>query len=266
MSNRSGTGFEALTTVLSTAIAASKRLLLEFHFKQASFQKQHVLIVFYALIRKAESIEAMAIAKKPSGISIVVRSALENYIDFLNLLRYGDHYAQYFQYLADEQDRSYFQWMIDNPESDYSQSAAKHSLSTMNQPMESHLAEIRERMASTRSRLPERFLTRRGVNTSTMFRFQLAERDNEYGGVYKFLSHHTHGVIGPLLEGIVEGDELQWPPIEPEPSITYIDSMCGLLPDAGLRLAKKYRKPVAPLRAAKRERQRVLTEIMGEES
>ena len=218
---RIGNEFDELTSLLSEAIAQAKRLMNR--FKIAPRTKRHksfAQIVLCELVRKAESVEAMANAKAYSGVNIVVRAAFENYVDLLNLLKYPNHYPDYMTYLSFEQNRSYLQAMLDSPSSPFAKSISHFSVTTYGEPLGITLANTKKDLDAIRQALPSQFLEKRRksstpkVNTSTKLRFKVAERENEYDGAYKLLSYHTHGALAVLLDGIRKGNELQWPPAE----------------------------------------------------
>ena len=108
--------FDQITAVLSKVIREARRLLER--FKVAPKTKRYklfALIVLNELVRKCESVEAMARASAYSGINVVTRAAFENYADLLNLFKYKDAYPDYMLWAACNQDRSFLQAITEKP-------------------------------------------------------------------------------------------------------------------------------------------------------
>lgn len=255
--------FDELAALIPKAVAASKKLLNDFTVAPTTTnEKLFALIVLCELVRKAESVSAMATARAYSGINIVLRAAIENYVDLVNLIAYPQHYPDYMVYLSLNQQRSSLQAMLDNPSSPFAQSIATQSTAMYGHSVEQALAMIKTQLEAGGKNLPRQFRERgdktRKVDTREKLRFDLAGKNNEYDAVYRLLSNHVHGRLAVMLDGIRHEDTVRWPPREPDASPVGVDSMCAVLLESSLRIARKYQKPMAQLRNLKRERDSII--------
>ena len=247
--------FDEIAAVLSNVIRESKRLLTR--FKVAPRTKRYklfALIVLNELFRKCESVEAMAHASAYSGINVVTRAAFENYADLLNLFKYKDAYPDYMLWAACNQDRSFLQPITEKP-TEFAQSFELGAKTSLGRTPSEMLAETLQQMDAIEQVLPAAFKDRNGkVQKRDILRFELAGKVDEYNSLYRHLSHGAHGRVGAMLEGIMHGDEIQWPPTDPVTRpLVAIDCLSAILIESCGRVAKKFNKPDAPLKKLAKE-------------
>ena len=258
--------FEKIVVVLSKTIYESRRLLKKFKVAPRTKRfKLFALIVLNELVRKSESVEAMAKAKAYSGINAVTRASFESYADLLNLLKHQEDYADYMVYMSFNQQRTLLQPVTANADSKFAKSfevGAKESLGTSPDEM---LAATREQMDDIQQALPDVYKDRKGkVITQDKFKFKLSDQLDEYDALYRHLSSSSHGRVSAMVEGIMHGDAIQWPPSEPVTRpLVAIDCLCAILLAASGLMAKKYGKPKAPIKEIVKEHAAIRGEKSG---
>jgi hypothetical protein len=234
--------------------------------KRLRFEKMLAILVMRELLRKAESVHAMSTLSAPGGIDVVVRSAFETFADLSNLLQRGATYAAYMQYQSWEQQRSVFQAVLNFPNSPFSKSIATTGQAENGIDIATMLTVVKTEQQKSRARLTADYMdgnrepsdAKARVASSDRHRFVLAGLLHEYECVYRHLSNSAHGRVGTMLNGLVEGDEVVWPPGAERHATASVDLMAGMVLDAGKRFGRRYRKRVASLAAIQRERQDLL--------
>jgi len=242
--------FYKILSVLKGAIREAKRL--QRHFKvaqQTKRQKLFALMVLNELVRKCESIVAMAESEKDAGIDTVTRAAFENYADFKNLFLHGDDYCEYMIWAASNQQRSFLQPMFEE-ESVFSISFEKSARKARGMSAEQLMDDTKKIMQKTERDLPAKFKTKKGkVQRRDMLKFELAGLEGEYNILYRHLSASSHGRIFGMVDGIFDGEEVKWPPSKPKlRPLVALDSACAMLLENSAFLARKYRKPLPPIK------------------
>lgn len=254
MSNKDN--FDQFVAVLSKAIAEARRLL--FSFKVAPRTKQYklfALIVLNELVRKCESVEAMAKARAYAGINAVVRAAFESYADLINVLKYKGDYVNYMVWASFNQGRSRLEPMTAAKPSKFAEPFGVAMKETLGQTPVELLADTRRNMDAIAQLLPARFKDKNGkVQKRDVLRFELADKVDEYDVLYRHLSSGAHGRISAVVEGIVHGDTIRWPPSDPVnlPWMA-IDSLCAMLLESSGRLAKRFNRPEGAIKELARE-------------
>lgn len=247
--------FDQFTAVLSRAIAEAQRLLPRLKVTPETKKYElFALIVLNELVRKCESVEAMAHASAYSGIDVVTRAAFENYADLLNLFKYKDAYPDYMVWASCNQQRSFLQPIIEEP-TEFAKSYETDAKALFGQTPREMLAYMKQQMDAIEQTLPATFKDKNGkVQNRGKLRFELANKVNEYNVFYRHLSSPAHGRLSAMIEGIMHSDAIQWPPAElvTRPLVA-IDSLCAILIDSCIFVAKKFNKPDAPLKKIARE-------------
>lgn len=257
--------FEAHIDMLSEVIGQAHRLFDRFKIALNSKNKKlFALITLNEIVRKCESVVAMAEAGSWAGIVVVTRSAFESYADLLNCLSFGDDYADYMTWMSFKQQRSLFRTIGDNPDSRYHQSIDT-LLKTKGRGVQKVVAETIQQLDELAKNLPDRFKDKNGhVIGRNQFRFELAGKADEYNALYRRLSASAHGRLSDMLDGIMVGDDIHWPPAKPtEPPLVAVDCLCAILLESCGRIAKVYKKPDAPLKALARKRDKMAQELWG---
>lgn len=235
--------------VLKGTIAEAHKLLRQLKMVRRSKPvKAYSLLVLNDLTRKCESIVAMAESKSQRGIDIVARSCFESYVDLINLLQFSDEYTVFMQWLSNRQQISFMQAFVQK-RSKLSESYERQAQQIFGKALAGVLKDIKSETASLEQQMASRFKDRNGkVQRRDRLRFELAQHDEEYDSLYRTLSIAVHGNVAGMLEGIADRGTVQWPPREPanEP-IASLDSVCRMLLTSTRRLAKRYKKPVAPI-------------------
>ena len=249
--------FEELAGLLSAAIDETKRLLFE-QFKvapQTKAYKLFALIVANELLRKGESTAAMLAVGAYSGVNVVVRSAFESYADLLNLLKHTDTYPRYMQWASLNQQRSLFQSLANAPSSPFARALEQDAPADVGQSVQGMLDHVVHMMQENAQALPELYKNANGeVQSRDKFKFELANLSADYDGLYRHLSGSAHGRVSAMLEGVMHGEQIQWPPSDPlERPFVALESLCAMLLEGGRMLAERFDKPVAPLRRLARK-------------
>jgi hypothetical protein len=154
--------------------------------------------------------------------------------------------------------------MIDNPASPFAKSMEMESKSADGESLSLKVRIRSEQMEQLRKGLPKIFFKKskhgpsKDVDTTAKRRFALASISDEYDAAYRLLScrllsWHTHGMIAAILDGVVKGHGLEWPPAEPKPTVLGVDIMSSLLISASKRLGKKYGKPITSFLTLERQ-------------
>ena len=155
--------FDAHAEILSKIIGQAKKLIQSFKVApQTKNKKIFALIILNEIISKCESVEAMARANTWSGINTVTRSALESYADLLNVLTYGDDYADYMSWMSLNQQRSTFQAIVSNPASKYAKILEAGLKVTQGRTPTDILAETKRQMGAAEQRLTDKFKNKNG--------------------------------------------------------------------------------------------------------
>lgn len=245
--------FQEIAEVLRDTIRQSRQLL-EKRFKIAPKTKRYklfILIVLTELVRKCESVDAMAKANTHSGINAVTRSAFESYADLLNLLKYKDDYADFMIWVSHNQQRSFLQPMTGDKKSGFSDAFAMSMKESTGESPDQMLLQTLEAMGELEQNLPDIFKNKHGkVQTRDMLRFELANKADAYNLLYRHLSGGAHGRLSAMLEGIATDDgEIQWPPSDSTtPPLVAMDSLCAMLIETSGVVAKQFQKPEAPFK------------------
>ena len=248
--------FDAHAEILSKIIGQAKKLIQSFKVApQTKNKKIFALIILNEIISKCESVEAMARANTWSGINTVTRSALESYADLLNVLTYGDDYADYMSWMSLNQQRSTFQAIVSNPASKYAKILEAGLKVTQGRTPTDILAETKRQMGAAEQRLTDKFKNKNGgVRNRDIFRFELADKVDEYDMLYRRLSASAHGRVSDMLNGIMHGNKIRWPPTDPdEPPLVAIDCLCSFLIESCGYVAKAFNRTDVPLRALAKE-------------
>jgi len=196
----------------------------------------------------------MARASAYSGINVVTRAAFENYADLLNLFKYQDTYPDYMVWATFNQHRSFLQSITEKPTkfAQAFETSAKESFRSTPSKM---LANTKQQMDAKEQALPATFKDKNGkVQKRDMLRFELADKVDEYNALYRHLSGGAHGRLSAMLEGIMHGNAIHWPPADPviRPLVA-IDCLCAILLESCGRVAQKFNKPEAPLKKIAKE-------------
>lgn len=242
--------FDAHIEMLSKAIRQARRLFNQFKIAPRTENKKlYALITLNEIVRKCESVEAMARADAWAGIGSVTRSAYESYADLRNCVTFGNDYANYMTWMSLKQQLSMFQTVGANQDSGYFQGIEAY-LKTKGQTMQQVCRETKKQMEEIAAMLPKRFKDRNGkVIGRDSFRFELAGQRKEYDALYRRLSAGAHGRISDMLDGILVNNDFQWPPGKPtEPPLVAVDCLCAMLLESCIRIARAYRKAQAPLK------------------
>lgn len=247
--------FDQFTPVLSSAITEAQRLLQGFKVApRTKNYKLFALIVLNELVRKCESVKVMAHANAFSGINILTRAAFENYADLLNLFKYKDAYPEYMIWASFNQQRSFLQPITEEP-TKFAKSYETGAKASFGQTPSEMLASMKQHMDEIEQALPDAFKDKNGkIPRRDMLRFELANKVHEYNILYRHLSGAAHGRLSAMIEGIMHSDAIQWPPAElvTRPLVA-IDSLCAILIESCITVAKKFNKPDAPLKKLARE-------------
>lgn len=260
-----------LLSLLERSITAAKSLCASMRIAPRSkHEKLYALMTLYELVRKGESVLAMAKANADSGIPIVVRAAFENYVDIVNLLRHKGTYVAYMTYLSWRQQRSLFQGALDNPESEYSKSLIRTGRDEHNIEVAEQVAFINRQMGGERQQLTRDYMKKNRepsdphaeVETSERHRFVLAGRADEYEMIYRYLSAAVHGRVTAMLRGIASEDGIVWPPEDTsERQNAAVDIMTAFILEGAMRIGRRYDQNIAQLAAVQRERAQVLQRL-----
>lgn len=212
------------------------------------------MLVLNDLVRKCESIVAMVERGANRGIDVVARSCFEGYVDLLNLSQFGEEYTFYMQWRSNRQQLSAMQPFVGK----HSRTAAtyrRQSEHYLGKSLADVVDEIREENASLARKISNRFRDKTGkIQKRDRLRFELAKHDEEYDLYYRSFSFAVHGDLAGMLEGVTDRGALIWPPLEPvKQPIGALDAVCRMLLASTRRLAKRYKKPVAPLNSLLRE-------------
>lgn len=257
--------FDAHIDLLSAVIGQARRLFNCFRIAPRTTNKKlFALIILNEMVRKCESVEAMARASTWAGIVAVTRSAFESYADLVNCLAIGDDYADYMSWMSLKQQRTFFQTGSEYPNSRYFP-AIEATLKAKGRTMKTVIAETDQQMDKIARRLPDRFKDKnRKVIRRDQFRFELAGKIDQYNMLYRRLSASTHGRVSDMLEGIMVGNEFQWPPGKPtEPPLVAADCLCAILLESCGRIARAYKKPDAPFKALAKRNAELKREMYG---
>ena len=242
--------FDRILKVLDRAIRETRTLLKR--FKVAPRTKRHklfALMVLNEIVRKGDSVVAMANVRSDAGINTIARAALENFADFKNLFKHGDEYTHYMVWAAANQLRSFLQPMTDKS-SDFATSFEKRAKRSMGLSAGELLTHSIDQMQTAEDILSAKFKNKDGkVQRRDLLRFELAGLVGEYNALYRHLSVSAHGRIFGMVDGVLDGEDINWPPSEPviRPLVA-LDCICAMLLEASVSLARKYNKPIAPIK------------------
>lgn len=254
MSNKDN--FDEFVAVLSKAIAEARRLLLSFKVVPRTREyKLFALIVLNELVRKCESVDAMAEAGAYGGINVVVRAAFENYADLINIFKYKSDYVNYMIWASFNQGRSRLEPMTAANPSRFVEPFKVAAKETVGKTPGEMLADTRRNMEFVAQVLPARFKDKNGkVQKRDVLRFELADKVDEYDILYRHLSSGAHGRVSAMVEGIMHGDAIHWPPSDSvNPPWIAVDSLCAMLLESCERMAKPFNRPEGSLKRLARE-------------
>jgi hypothetical protein len=201
--------FDALAVLLTDAIAATKSLLhVQLNIRPRTKRyKLFALIATNHLMQKCESIAAMTGAKAYAGINVVARSAFETYADVLNLFKHKDTYPDYMSWASFKQQDTLFRLGFGDS-SPYAEQLERDSVASMGVTRAAIVAENVRQLAETEARLPALYRNSKGkVEDRDLFKFELADRVEEYNALFRHLSGSTHGRISAMGDGIFDSDE-----------------------------------------------------------
>ena len=160
---------------------------------------------------------------------------------------------------------------MNTPESPYSQSIQSGAPQQLGLSVEQML-EITKRdvrffekklTAEYRVSKKDKPVSNRTVVKTIQRRAKLAGLTNEYESMYRMYSKPTHGDIGSMLWGVIDGNSFVWPPIDRPPSSMAINLATRMLIDAGQLLAKKWHRHVAPFNSVESRRKRWVKQVYG---
>jgi len=260
------------STILGGLVKESRLMLDSFQIvSRTSGLKLTGLVLLNEIVRKAESVHHLFDSKNYAGIEIIVRSALENYVDVENLFRYPDTYIYYMQFLSLEHQRKSLQSAVNNPSSPFSQSLSELAPAEMGAPLGEMLSRTKNELEDVKTLLTRQYIKgkRRAsesgatVDTRARHRFVLSDSVDEYEAMYGALSAAVHGRISSMLNGVVLGERIVWPPEEAAPPYKEIDLMSIIVYLSCYRVGRKYRRPVTKLNNLRKERDLVLRTHWG---
>lgn len=203
-------------------------------------EKLLLLVALNELIRKCESVLAMLRDDAWAGIGTVSRSGFETYADIRNLLVRGESYVDYMMWMSSEHQRSGLQGFVSYPESDYTKSVEAVTKAKYGKSLSEIIDSTKESMKCLSDGLPEEYKDKNGeVLKGDFHRFRLADLAEEYNVLYRRLSGGVHGRVSDMVDGILAGDKIVWPPeVRPDPPIAAVDCLCVILLDATARICK----------------------------
>lgn len=225
-------------------------------------EKLFALVILNEIVRKCESVVAMARAGSWAGINVVTRSAFESYADLVNCLSLGEDYVNYMTWMSFKQQQSFLQSINHTPDSRYHKSIDS-VLNAKGRGIEDVVTETKQQIEDLASDLPDRFKDKNGdVIRRDQFRIEIADIIDEYNALYRRLSASAHGRLSDMIDRIMVGDDIQWPPSKPtEPPLVAADCLCAILLESCGRLAKVYRKADAPLKSLARKHTELRREL-----
>lgn len=244
--------FDGIIERLSKTIVAGRRLLDQFKVAPRTKNKKlFLLVTLNELIRKSESVIAMARDYAWAGVGTVVRSGFETYADIHNLTRHGEDYVNYMIWMSFNQQLSSFKGFTKFPESGYAAAFEAGLRANRGVSIEHLIQQTEAEMDFYASKLPDAYKTRRGaVHSRGRFIFELAGIEAEYEIIYRRLSGSAHGRVSDIVDGISVGDEIKWPPAKKlSPPLVATDSLCGMLIESCKTVAKALRKSDVPFRS-----------------
>ena len=214
-------------------------------------QKRMSMLIYNNLIQKGDSVLALVDAEKAVGIEVIARSAFENYIDLINLLKHRPEYLDYLKYVSSTHQERGIKNLLKNQHSALAVSNIRGLSEQHGITVEQSLDMVREEKLEFRARLSRTYtvgnkpisVPNSQVNTTVRLRSELAGQLEKYETVYGILSRSTHSDFLSMLKGVSKGGGYTWPPESPGPSLFAIDAMIEMIHETTEILAKKLRKP-----------------------
>ena len=162
-----------------------------------------------------------------------------------------------------EQQRSGLQGFVNYPESNYTKSIESTTKAKYGKSLSEIIDETKESMKRLSERLPEEYKDKNGEVLKRDFqRFELAGLAKEYNVLYRRLSGGVHGRVSDMVDGILHGDKVVWPPeTHPDPPLAAVDCLCAILLEATIGVCKALGKTdahVKPIAKAHSEAKRGL--------
>ena len=252
--------FAQLVDLLDRSIRQSQRLLHDFAVvRRTRRYKIFALILLNEISRKSEAVHAMARARSYSGINLVARGAMENYVDLINVFRLPDSYPDFLNWADHNQERTWLQALLERSESDFAKKYTADLRRFGQKSPGQFLASIVGTMTVLEGKLPAQYKDQNGkVIRRDILRFRLADKGFEYDVLYRHLSNAAHGRVSSMLEGIAKGEDIQWPPSKPQrrPMVA-IDATCAMLIDSSILVSKQFSRPIALFRNLQRDQAKI---------
>lgn len=259
--------FDDFVDLLSKIVCQSRQLLESFEAPSPSpkLNELFTLMALTGIVRNSESVKAMAQAGAYGGIDVVARSAFETYADLLNLLKHKEQYPRYMVWASYNQQRTLLGPVTSGGVSRYKEPFEKAAKSR-GQGADELLAVTRNSMEEIEQSLPDSFKDRKGkVKTGDKFKFELAEKVDEYDALYRHLSYAAHGRVVNLGQGIVQDDgSIRWPPGGLSQPLLIIDSVCAILLESCALVAREFNKADAPFKKLAAEHKSIRREASQE--
>lgn len=252
--------FAQLVQLLERSIGKSHELLHDFSVvRRTRRYKIFALILMNEICRKSEGVHAMARSATYSGINLVVRGALENYVDLVNVFRDREGYPDYMVWSSYNQERSWLRALANHSHTHFARQfgsdAERYGLKSPNEM----LAAAQETLRILEDKLQASYKDRNGkVVRSEVLRFRLADKGLEYDILYRHLSRSAHGRVDSMLEGIATGHDVRWPPSDQvrRPTVA-LDALCAILLDSAIRIAKQFNRPVTLFRNLQKDHTKI---------
>lgn len=243
--------FAAEIDIVSRTIPHARSLLRSFDVEPESAELVP-LVTLDEIVRKCQSIVAMARPDAWTGIVPVARSVFESYADLCNLIVLGHEYSVYMFWLSQDQLHRFFSGINANPSSQEYANVEAYFRSK-SRSVDWALKETARQKRETDDRLSSRFKTKSGyVREGVSFRFGLAGLEDEYNSVYRLLCGGTHGNLSDISGGIFDSGEFQWPPGPEAPPLLAAQFVADKLIDSCVRLARGYNRPIVRFARLKR--------------
>lgn len=194
------------------------------------FDKKHprhlyLMGLYGTLIELAGSLVILLENRYKTGVPPLLRSILETYVELKNLCEREEYWCY--------MEASYHvQWIKVLKEAKLKPNPYLKAISEMDS-LDDQIQEHEQNVARLKCK---------GYAPLTVFqRFEKASMEEEYRSLYNFLSNDTHSNIRALVNRHIEMDDRDFMVVyykaEPiEASLTYIDSVAGLLTDASRRI------------------------------
>ena len=165
-------------------------------------------------------------AAQVTTLPILLRSTLEAYVDFVNVLHQKDYFKRmYVSYLSSKV--SMLQAAHDEPDNQYLK-------------LISHMEGLRQELKNTRRELAS--LRQEGHRPLEIpERFSLAKMEDLYSSVYALLCKHSHNDVSSLEDRHLEKSNGQYQVVffaelDPSRVFMYLDTLAGLLNDSSLKI------------------------------